>query len=252
MRKKQATDHAFSKQQALTDNKMSTKRSPVIQDKLDDCWNRSGAWGNENDRCPKLAQAIHCRNCSVYSLAGGQLLNRPFPAEYQQERTKILAEKKLREHANTKSAFVFRTGTDWFALPASLVREVVKIGKIHTIPHLSNNVLRGLVNIKGKLEICVSIGAVLGIERLKNTESQTRYVSPERLVVIVRVGQVITFPVTEVVGIVRYHPEMMRGLPVTVSGSKAIYTKGILCHDDKDIGFLDEKQLFQTLTKDLS
>jgi chemotaxis-related protein WspD len=63
--------------------------------------------------------------------------------------------------------------------------------------------------------------------------------------------QIITFPVSEVLGIIRYTPDMIRDLPVTVSGSKAVYTMGILCIGDKDVGLLKDKPLFKTLTKDL-
>jgi hypothetical protein len=44
---------------------------------------------------------------------------------------------------------------------------------------------------------------------------------------------------------------MTKDLPVTVSGSKAVYTMGILYLEGKDIGLLKDKPLFKTLTKDL-
>ena len=34
---------------------------------IDDCWNRIGIHGDKS--CPLLAEHIHCRNCSVYSLS---------------------------------------------------------------------------------------------------------------------------------------------------------------------------------------
>jgi chemotaxis-related protein WspD len=64
-------------------------------------------------------------------------------------------------------------------------------------------------------------------------------------------NHIITFPVSEVLGIVRYTPEMIKDLPVTVSGSKAAYTTGILCIKEKDVGLLKDKPLFKILTKDL-
>ena len=44
---------------------------------------------------------------------------------------------------------------------------------------------------------------------------------------------------------------MIKDPPITVSGSQAVYTMGILHMDDKDIGLLKNKPLFKTLTKDL-
>ena len=127
------------------------------------------------------------------------------------------------------------------------------MGPIHSIPNINSKVLRGLVNIHGRLQICVSIGSVLGLEKLKKTEKQLKpdYISPERLVVVMQENHFVAFPVSEVKGMIWYTPEMIKDLPVTVSGSKAVYTMGILNLDGKDIGLLKEKPLFKTLTKDL-
>ena len=187
---------------------------------INDCWNRVGVWGAAENRCPELERVIHCRNCPRYSAAGRRLLDRMPAPEYRQEWTIQLAKEKKAENLSTKSAFVFRAGGEWLALPAGMIREVVNMGKIHTIPHRSGHILRGLVNIRGKLEVCVSIGGVLGLEQgaRKRDVPACGYATPERLVVGAREGQTIVFPVTEVRGHVRYTPEMLRELPVTVSG----------------------------------
>lgn len=219
--------------------------------KIDDCWNKTGVWRKTDQRCERLAQVIHCHNCPVYISAGRRLLDRPMPPEYLQELTSIISEEKKTERSDTKSAFVFRAGEEWLALAAELVEEVVDMGIIHTLPHISDHILRGVVNIRGKLEICVSIGGVLGIERLERQEYPSGYVAPERLIVVKQEGRLIAFPVSEVMGIIRYHPDMVKDLPVTVSGSKAAYSLGIICFKGKDIGLLKDKPLFNTLTKDL-
>jgi chemotaxis-related protein WspD len=220
---------------------------------IDDCWNRIGVWRDKDERCPELDNVIHCRNCSVYSEAGRRLLNSEPPADYRSEWTKVLSQVKKKTLINVQSAFVFRAGGEWLALPASMIHEVVNMGLIHSIPNINNNVLRGVVNIHGKLELCVSIGWVLGLEKLEKSDEieAPDYISPERLVVVMQKKHIITFPVSEVLGIIRYTPDMIRDLPVTVSGSKAVYTMGILCIDDKDVGLLKDKPLFKTLTKDL-
>ena len=87
---------------------------------------------------------------------------------------------------------------------------------------------------------------------LKKTEAQfdPDYISPERLVVVIQENHLVAFPVSEVKGIIRYSTEMIKHLPVTVSGSKAVYTMGILNLEGKDLGLLKDKPLFETLTKD--
>lgn len=231
---------------------MQKEESDLQKTGSDDCWKTIGVWAKGDvERCPKLTEVIHCRNCPVYAAAGRRLLDQPLPDSYRNILTSQLAENNEPEPTDIKTAFVFRAGSEWLAITAKLIQEVVDMGIIHTLPHISTNVLRGIVNIRGKLEICVSIGGVLGIERQEKNEHPTNYVAPERLVVAKHLDHVITFPVSEVLGNVRYRPEMLRELPVTVSGSKAVYTKGILCIGNRDIGFLKDTPLFKTLTKDL-
>ena len=221
--------------------------------KIDNCWNRIGVWGTDKKRCPELDSIVHCRNCPVFSKTGRKLLQTNPPEDYRSEWTKILSTEKEIKAINVKSAFVFRAGVEWLALPSHMIQEVVNMGPIHSIPNINNKVLRGLVNIHGRLQICVSIGRVLAIEKLERTEEQLdpNYISPERLVVVLQDNHLVAFPVSEVKGTIRYTPEMIKDLPVTVSGSKAVYTMGILHLEGADIGLLKDKPLFKTLTKDL-
>jgi len=221
--------------------------------KIDSCWNRIGVWRTGKERCPELDNVIHCINCPVFSKTGRQFLRTNPPEGYRNEWTSILSKEKDIKPINVKSAFVFRAGNEWLALPSKLIQEVVNMGPIHSIPNINSKVLRGLVNIHGRLQICVSIGRVLGLEKLKKTEEQLKpdYISPERLVVVLQKNQLVAFPVSEVKGTVHFSPEMIKDLPVTVSGSKAVYTMGILHLEGADIGLLKDKPLFKTLTKDL-
>lgn len=221
--------------------------------KIDSCWNRIGVWRTGKERCPELDNVVHCRNCPVFSKTGRQFLRTNPPEGYRNEWTSILSKEKDIKPINVKSAFVFRAGNEWLALPSKLIQEVVNMGPIHSIPNINSKVLRGLVNIHGRLQICVSIGSVLGLEKLKKTEEQLEpdYISPERLVVVLQKNQLVAFPVSEVKGTVHYTPEMIKDLPVTVSGSKAVYTMGILHLEGTDIGLLKDKPLFKTLTEDL-
>jgi chemotaxis-related protein WspD len=219
---------------------------------IDDCWNRIGVWRTGQERCPELDQVVHCRNCPVFAKAGRKLLKIEAPPEYRSEWTKIISAEQERKQMNLKSAFVFRAGSEWLALPSHMIQEVVNMGPIHSIPNIDSKSLRGLVNIHGRLQLCVSIGRVLGLEKLERTEEELdpEYISPERLVVVKQENHIVAFPVSEVKGIVRYSQDMLKDPPITVSGSQAVYTVGILHMDNKDIGLLKDKPLFKTLTKD--
>jgi chemotaxis-related protein WspD len=219
---------------------------------IDSCWKRIGVWSVGTERCPILQQVHHCRNCETYASTGRQLLNRPQSQDYRDALTTILAEEQHRVLTNTKAAFVFKIGQEWLALDVSAIREIAPMAPIHTIPHLSGNILRGLVNIKGKLEICVSIGPVLGIARCELTAGRNDHIASERLVVAVQGKKVIVFPVSEILGVIRYNEESLKEPPITVSGSRAVYTSAILCLGDKDIGLLKDQPLFRALTRDLA
>ena len=169
---------------------------------------------------------------------------------YQQELINKYQEKRLTKQPRHSSAFVFKAGSEWLALPGNLVTEVVNMGPIHSIPHKNSRLFRGVVNIRGRLEICVSIGGVL---RMDGRHRKTRGIpSPERLIVAVKNKNSVVFPVTEVLGPTRYDKSMVSPLPVTVSGSKAVYTTGVIAFDDKEISLLDDKILFRILTRNLA
>lgn len=225
---------------------------PELHSKIDDCWNTIGVWSETKDRCRRLETVMHCRNCPVYASAGRHLLDQEVPEEYISEWTAVYARMKADKEQKENSAFVFRTGGEWLALPAKLIQEVVDMSVIHSLPHRNSIILRGVVNIRGKLELCFSIGAILGIERFEREKKKDeKYISPSRLVVAERNGERIVFPVSEIYGSFRYGDGMLQPLPVTVSGSRAAFTKGVLCVEDFDVGLLDDKVLYEALKRNV-
>jgi len=219
---------------------------------IDDCWNRIGVWSDEGDRCAELQTVMHCRNCPVYASAGRRLLDQEVPEDYLKEWTTVFSRIKTEKQKEVHSAFVFRAGDEWLALPAKIIHEVVDMGVIHSLPHRNSTILRGVVNIRGKLELCFSIGAILGIERFERKKKKDeKYISPSRLVVIEREGERIVFPVSEIYGFCRYAEGMLQPLPITVSGSRAAYTKGIICVENFDVGLLNDEFLYEALKRNV-
>lgn len=224
--------------------------APLEINQIEDCWNQKGVWANQSDRCADLVTYGHCRNCPVYSKTGRLLFNRPLTDEYQQELITLFKKNTPKEDKKNKSAFIFMAGGEWLALHSYLVTEVINIGPIHSIPHRNSRIFRGIVNIRGRLELCVSLGGVLRIG--KRCREVRGVPTIERLIVTKKDDQSVVFPVTEVIGTVRYKQSMLKPLPSTVSGSKAVYTNGILTIKGKDVGFLDDKMLYRILTRNLS
>ncbi len=215
---------------------------------IDDCWNRIGVFSKGQKSCERLLICAHCQNCEQYALSGRLLLNRPLSEEYRRELNERYRQPLAPPQKATKSVFIFRAGDEWLGVKASLIKEVVDMGPIHSIPHKSSRIFRGIVNIRGRLELCVSIGGVLRIEPGSKRQGNP---APERLIIAAKGGQSVVFPVSEVMGPVPYNSSTLKPLPITMSGSKAVYTKGILNINNKEVGLLDDAMLFRILARNL-
>lgn len=215
---------------------------------INDCWNQKGVFSKGQKRCDRLAELAHCLNCEQYINTGRRLLNRPLPDDYRQELSERLSQPINKDAVTTQSTFIFRAGDEWLGVKSTLIKEVVEMGPIHSIPHKSSRIFRGIVNIRGRLELCVSIGGVL---RIEPGTKHPGTITPERLIVAAKDDQSIVFPVSEVMGPVLFDPSGLKPLPITVSGSKAVYTKGVLNINGQEIGMLDDAMLFRILTRNL-
>lgn len=219
---------------------------------IEDCWNRIGVWGRQTPRCIRLEQAVHCYNCEVYRAAGQAMHGRPVPPGYRAEWTEIVATRKQTVARTDAAAVVFRVGREWLALPAGMVSEVVERRAIHSLPHRSSATLLGLVNIRGKLQLCVSIAALLGIENVTGDahKKERRSIYP-RMLVVQDDQQRFVFPVDEVLGSYRYVAKELQSLPATLSGALTKYSIGALSTDGKNVGFLDHGLLMYAFSRSL-
>lgn len=127
-----------------------------------DCWNKIGVTGDRS--CPELLKHVHCRNCPVFTAAGHRLFERAPPAGLIAEWTRQLAEPEVVAERGTVSVLIFRVGDEWLAIDTDLLVEIAELRPIHTIPGRSNEMLVGLVSIRGELELCLSLGGLLGIK----------------------------------------------------------------------------------------
>ena len=210
------------------------------------CWNQIGVYGNGS--CQELRQVIHCRNCPVYSHAGAQLLNRPVPAGYREEWTEHFAQTKTPRVPDKISALLFRLNNEWLALPTQAFQEVAEQRHIHSLPHRRQGIVLGLTNIRGELVICVSLGRVLGVEKMEGGPART---TNDRLLVTNWDGQRLAFPVNEVYGIHRFEPQQLKPPPATVSKSSETYSRAIVQWQQHAIGFLNADLLFSNLNRSL-
>jgi len=212
------------------------------------CWKRIGVWGKEIPRCPELERVIHCRNCEVFTQAGRNLLERDLPDAYKDEWGQVLLEKKKEEPTGTFPVVIFRIETEWLALPARFFAEIIETVHIHTIPHRKKPVLKGVVNVHGEIQLCVSLGHLIGLEEEDQQKEKARG-RHERMMVVSKEGEAWVFPVNEIHGIHHIHPGLFQNVPATVSKSKSSFTKRIFNWEDKHVALLDHELLFYSLKR---
>ncbi len=217
---------------------------------MDDCWNHIGVWSKHRASCPQLEKVVHCRNCALYSAAGRQVLDRPASDEYRQEWTERFAEPREKECKNMQSTLLFRLGDEWLALESSCIDEITPLRCIHSLPRTDGTLVKGLVNIRGELRLCVSLGAMLQLEKARVNHIDDREIH-ERMISISRDDQSFVFPASEVFGIHHYSKDSLQSSPGTVSRSKSSFTTGLLKWNDRHIGVLDTDLVFYALAKGL-
>ncbi|MEZ4526342.1 MAG: chemotaxis protein CheW [Desulfobacterales bacterium] len=216
----------------------------------ENCWKTMGVFSKKNAVCPRLAEVIHCRNCDRFVHAGRNLLERDLPDAYRAEWTGIMSAEKETESPGTVSAVIFRVGQEWLALHTLLFREVVDPQKFHSLPHRKNPVLLGLVNVHGEIQLCISLKALLDI-RGKSEENGEKK-GYRRMMVVESEGKQWVFPVEEIHGICRIHPDSFQNTPVTVAKSRFSFTRNIFCWENLNVALLDDELLFASLKRSLT
>ena len=218
--------------------------------KLNDCWNKIGVWGNRE--CGELKKVIHCRNCIVYSSVAAQLLGAELPADYLGHWTTHFATESRVESRQLQPVLIFRIGAEWLTLSPSNIQEIAEARPIHSVPRGRSNTLLGLVNIRGELLVCVALDQVLGLEKTGSEKSSSRRAIYRRMVVAGCDGSRFVFPVEEVHGIHWFDPKELKGVPSTITKAQSTYFRGVLIWQNKSVGCLDDKLLFEVLKESLT
>ena len=227
-----------------------TKATESRHIELDDCWNRIGVWSRETASCPELKRFTHCRNCSHYSAAGRQMLERKVPDDYRQEWTQRFSESKQEKTARNNSSLLFRLGDEWLAINSLCVNEITQMRSIHSLPHRDSKLVKGLVNVRGELKLCISLGAILKLERARESYVIDHDIL-ERMLFVEKGDESYVFPVSEVHGIYQYTDNDIQPPPATVANSKSNFTSGMISWNDQHVGILDHELLFYALGKGL-
>jgi chemotaxis-related protein WspD len=217
------------------------------------CWSHIGVSGDRT--CPELEKFIHCRNCPVFATAARAFFDRPAPDGYLAEWALWLGgtpgsdaleegegpdAEEIRSHGDRESILVFRLGDEWLAFSTQTVAEVTTLRPVHRVPHRSNEIFVGLLNLHGQTELCVSLHGLLGAANPG---------SGGRLVVLYdrAHAEKWAFQADEVLG-VQYVPRShWRSVPSTLIDLTVGFTQAIVAWKGRSIGLLDEQRTFTAL-----
>lgn len=180
------------------------------------------------------------------SVARMNLLNRVAPEGYSSEWMERLRSKPDEEARDTVAALVFRVAAEWVALPVGALAEITADAPVHRVPHRSNEVLRGIVNVRGELQLAFSLRALLGLEEGSAPQLSAGRVHA-RMIMLVRDGQRFVTRVDEVPGVVHFEKRKEEAVPVTVSKSLATYTRSLYSWRGRKIALLDDELIFHSL-----
>jgi chemotaxis-related protein WspD len=231
-------------------------------DRPTDCWREIGVGGDRS--CPELTTFIHCRNCPVMTDAAVAFFDRPPPDGYLDEWREVLEAPLDRADSDSQSLLVFRLADEWFALTAEVLAEVTSLRTVHKIPHRSNTVLAGMVNVRGQLLLCGSLHGLLGLRQsapavpqlqptsdgkgMPGTPNHEPLRTPGRLLVAShsegRSTRRLAFAVDEVAGVQRIAMANLRDVPSTLGKPGQRYSTALFAWQSRRVSLLAADRLF--------
>lgn len=179
----------------------------------------------------------------------GELLELPPPPGYLEMWADTLSEASEKEQRQSDALFVFRLENEWLALPAKYIREVSRPLPIHRIPRKSDNILLGLVNIRGRLQLCFSLKALLGLDQMAGSGKNEKQIFSDRYIEAERDGFGWIFPVDEILDIHQYNLDDAQNVPLTVANASVNYTNAVFLHEGKTVGCLDDELIISFLKR---
>lgn len=231
---------------------MSAETDPTASDGLEECWREIGV--NGNGSCPELDEYLHCRNCPTHAEIARKLLDRPLPPGYREAWTRHFAKRdeKAPESAEIDSVLIFRIGEEWLGLPAAICREIAEPRPVHSLPHRRSEAVRGIVNVRGELLICVSLPALLGIGGASASRGAGRIAVFPRLVVTGEEAGHVAFEVDEVHGLHAYRAHEREAVPATVGRSAASIVEAMIPWEGRAVGCLDAARLLDLIDRSIA
>ncbi len=117
---------------------------------------------------------------------------------------------------------------------------------VHRVPHRTNAVFSGLINLRGQLHPCVSLHGLLAIDAIDPTVNPP--IAP-RLILIRKDGDTWAFPADEVAGVQQVPRSDLQNVPSTLSNPAGSYSRAVFGWKLRSVNVLDEPRLFLALRR---
>ncbi|RUL87503.1 chemotaxis protein CheW [Tautonia sociabilis] len=175
------------------------------------------------------------------------LFDRPAPEGYLDDWVEVLSRPDREAGGESRPLLIFRVGPEWLALSTSSLVVVAEPRPVHRVPHRSGGLLRGIVDIRGRLIPCVELGSLLSIDPSAGPgdgEGRARIVVVES----VRGAGWIAFEADEVAGVHLIDDDLMRGIPATLERTGP-HCRATFRWRDRTVGVLDDRRVLLELER---
>ena len=209
--------------------------------------------GGNGQPSPELEMPRHGRDTALQAQIARRLLDRPLPPGYREEWTRLFA-KPVRDDAEQALAtvLIFRLGAEWLGLPAEACQEIAEPRPIHSLPHRRSTAVRGIVNVRGELLVCVSLSELLGIDAEAAPRTGERIASFRRLVVTGAEGRRSAFEADEVHGLHSFERRSLGEAPATIGKAATSVVTGVLSWNERAVGCLDSAKLGELIDRSIA
>ncbi|URD70987.1 chemotaxis protein CheW [Leptospira borgpetersenii] len=130
---------------------------------------------------------------------------------------------------------LFSLGDEEYAIPISLVDEIIKISNLIRIPK-AKDYFAGIMDIRGKVVKMMDLAVKLNIPRVDE-------IAYDRAIVVKVNGQSVGIIVDKVANVVLFPPESINSPPPSVKGISGRYITGVGKKDDRFIIIIDVEKI---------
>ncbi len=148
-----------------------------------------------------------------------RLLERPLGPEELEAQTREVARVLEEDACDRTSILVVECGGERIGLPGSLVRRVSGPSPVHRVPHRSNAVLKGIVNLGGQLSLVGDLVALLELPRPAGAKAGDAG-RDRRMLLLGESPEQWVVEVDRVLGVLRLESARLESPPVTIRAAR--------------------------------